>query len=84
MGIHRKKRRDRAAGSDEDKPDLQPSDVSSNSGTQADGLGWDDGAPLALDVALSEDERSRIVEEAHREFLKSGIVIRDIFGSMAK
>ena len=38
----------------------------------------------ALDLAISEYERSRIVEQAHREFLQSGIEIRDVFGSLAE
>jgi hypothetical protein len=78
MVIHRQKRQKRVAGSDEDRSGFQPSDVSSDSVTQADGLGWDDGAPLALGVVLSEDEKNWIVEKAHREFLASGIVIRDV------
>jgi len=38
----------------------------------------------ALDLAIEEHERNRITEQAHRNFLKSGIVIRDVFGSLAK
>ena len=38
----------------------------------------------ALDLAIQEQERNRIVEKAHREFLKSGIVIRDVFGRLAE
>jgi hypothetical protein len=37
----------------------------------------------ALDLAIEEQERNRIVEKAHREFLESGIVIRDVFGRLA-
>jgi hypothetical protein len=33
----------------------------------------------ALDLAISEYERSRIVMEANRKFLKSGISIRNAF-----
>lgn len=69
---------------DEDKPGFQPSNASSDSVPQAEGLGWDDGAPLALNVALSEDEKNRIVKKAHREFLASGIVIRDVFGRLER
>ena len=36
----------------------------------------------ALDLAIEEQERNRIVEKAHREFLKSGIVIRDVYGKL--
>jgi hypothetical protein len=36
----------------------------------------------ALDFALDEIERNRIVEKAHREFVESGIVIRDVFGRL--
>ena len=38
----------------------------------------------ALDLAIEERERNRITEEAHRNFLKSGIVLRDVFGSLAE
>lgn len=33
----------------------------------------------ALDLVLSEAERSRLATEANREFLKSGIRIRDVY-----
>src|SRR5271155_725526 len=79
MAVRQGKRRKRVAESEEDKSGFQPSDASSDSVTQGDALGWDNDAPLALDVALSEDEKNRIVEKAHREFLASGIVIRDVF-----
>ena len=36
----------------------------------------------ALDLAISEYERNRMVEEANRKFLKSGISIRDAFGAL--
>jgi hypothetical protein len=36
----------------------------------------------ALDLAISEYERNRMVEEANRRFLKSGISIRDAFGAL--
>lgn len=35
----------------------------------------------ALDLAISEHERNRLAAEANQRFLKSGIVIRDVFGS---
>ena len=38
----------------------------------------------ALDFVIEEHERNRTVEEAHREFLASGIVIRDVFGSLTE
>ena len=82
MVIRQEKRRERVEGLDEDKSGFQPLDISSNSATPADGRGWDNGAPLALDVVLSEDEKNRIVKKAHREFLASGIVIRDVFGRL--
>ena len=33
----------------------------------------------ALDLAISEHERNRLTVEANQKFLKSGIVIRDVF-----
>ena len=36
----------------------------------------------ALDLAISEFERNRLTAQAHLRFLKSGIVIRDAFGTM--
>ena len=36
----------------------------------------------ALDLAIEEYERNRMVAKAHREFVESGIVIRDVFGSL--
>jgi hypothetical protein len=36
----------------------------------------------ALDLAISEHQRSRMAEEANRRFLRSGIVIRDVFGAL--
>lgn len=38
----------------------------------------------ALDMAIQEQERNRIVAKAHREFVESGIEIRDVFGSLAE
>ena len=35
----------------------------------------------ALDLAISDDERNRLTAKANEKFLKSGIVIRDPFGS---
>jgi len=34
----------------------------------------------ALDLVISEHERNRLVAEAHRKFLSSGIEIRDVYG----
>lgn len=34
----------------------------------------------ALDLAISEHERSRLAAEATQKFLKSGIVVRDVLG----
>ncbi|HEX4030040.1 MAG TPA: hypothetical protein VHX20_06720 [Terracidiphilus sp.] len=36
----------------------------------------------ALDLAISEIERNRLVAEANRRFLKSGTAIRDVFGAL--
>jgi len=38
----------------------------------------------ALDLAILEHERSRMTAEANRQFLKSRIVIRDVFGTLGK
>jgi hypothetical protein len=38
----------------------------------------------ALDLAITEHERNRITEKAHREFIESGIVIRDVFGRLTE
>ncbi|MGA3101842.1 MAG: hypothetical protein ABSD61_08275 [Terracidiphilus sp.] len=38
----------------------------------------------ALDLAILEHERSRMTAEANRQFLKSRIVIRDVFGALGK
>jgi predicted regulator of amino acid metabolism with ACT domain len=38
----------------------------------------------ALDLAIEEHERNRIVAKAHREFVESGIEIQDVFGSLAE
>lgn len=35
----------------------------------------------ALDLAISEHERNRSVAEANQKFIKSGILIRDVFGA---
>ena len=35
----------------------------------------------ALDVVITEDSRNRLALEANQRFLKSGIRIRDVFGS---
>ena len=37
----------------------------------------------ALDHVISEAERDRITAAANQRFLKSGIVIKDAFGSLA-
>ena len=36
----------------------------------------------ALDLVLLEHERNRIVREANRKFLKSGVAIRDVYRSL--
>jgi hypothetical protein len=38
----------------------------------------------ALDLAISEHERNRLVVAANQKFLKSGIIIRDVFGTFEK
>jgi len=38
----------------------------------------------ALDLAIAEEERDRIVREAHEEFFLSGIEIRDVFGALGE
>lgn len=38
----------------------------------------------ALDLVLSEHERNRLVEKAHREFFDSGIRIRDVYGALER
>ncbi len=37
----------------------------------------------ALDLVITEHERNRIVREANHKFVRSGIAIRDVFGSTA-
>jgi hypothetical protein len=37
----------------------------------------------ALDLAIDEFERNRRVTESHDRFVRSGIVIRDIYGKLA-
>jgi hypothetical protein len=36
----------------------------------------------ALDLAISEHERGRVAAAANRQFLKSGIAVRDVFGAL--
>lgn len=38
----------------------------------------------ALDHVISEAERDRLAIQANQRFLTSGIVIHDVFGSLAK
>ena len=38
----------------------------------------------ALDLAISEHERNRLTTEANQKFLKSGVVIRDVFGTLER
>ena len=37
----------------------------------------------ALDAAIAECERNRLAREANERFLKSGIVIKDVYGKLA-
>ena len=34
----------------------------------------------AIDLAIAEHERDRVVRAAHERFLRSGITIRDVYG----
>jgi hypothetical protein len=36
----------------------------------------------ALELVISEQERERIVREAHEKFLRSKVTIRDVFGAL--
>jgi hypothetical protein len=36
----------------------------------------------ALDLAISEDERNRIVAEANERFIRSGVEIKDVYGKL--
>jgi hypothetical protein len=36
----------------------------------------------ALDLAISEHHRNKAAEAANRRFLRSGVVIRDVFGAL--
>ncbi len=38
----------------------------------------------ALDSFLSEREKDRLIEEAHEQFFKSGIKVRDVYGVLEK
>jgi hypothetical protein len=38
----------------------------------------------ALELAISEHERNRLTAEANRKFVESGVVIRDVFGTLAE
>lgn len=38
----------------------------------------------ALDLAISEHQRSRLVLQAAERFVKSGIEIRDVYGALDK
>jgi hypothetical protein len=37
----------------------------------------------ALDLVISEGERNRLTVQANQKFLKSGIVLEDVFGSLS-
>jgi len=36
----------------------------------------------ALDLAISEHERNRLAEKANERFVRSGITIRDVYGTL--
>jgi hypothetical protein len=38
----------------------------------------------ALDLAIAEHERNRLVTEANRKFVRSGVIIRDVFGTLTE
>ena len=38
----------------------------------------------ALDLAIAEHERNRLVAEAHQKFVRSGVIIRDVFGTLTE
>ncbi len=38
----------------------------------------------ALDLAIAEYERNRLVAEANQKFVKSGVVIRDVLGTLTE
>jgi len=38
----------------------------------------------ALDLAISEYQRNKLAQEANQKFLRSGIVIRDVLGTLSK
>jgi hypothetical protein len=59
-----------------DKNKLKRAQAAFNTATETEAV------DRALDLAIQELERNRIVEQAHREFVESGIVIRDVFGRL--
>jgi hypothetical protein len=38
----------------------------------------------ALELAIAEHERSRLVAEANQKFLRSGVTVRDVFGTLTE
>jgi hypothetical protein len=38
----------------------------------------------ALDLAIAEHERNRLVAEANQKFVRSGVFIRDVFGALTE
>lgn len=36
----------------------------------------------ALDLAISEHQRNRLAAQAHLRFVKSGIVVEDVYGTL--
>jgi hypothetical protein len=38
----------------------------------------------ALDLAIEEHERNRLAAEANLKFIKSGILLRDVYGTLAE
>jgi hypothetical protein len=38
----------------------------------------------ALELAIAEHERNRLVQEANQKFVRSGVIIRDVFGTLTE
>ena len=39
---------------------------------------------LALDLAIAEQQKNRLVLEANERFIKSGIEIKDVYGTLGR
>ena len=38
----------------------------------------------ALELAIAEHERNRLVQEANQKFVRSGVIIRDVLGTLTE